>query len=390
MKKMSMETRREVVERARRRYRRAGRRYRRVLIEELRRVCGYERKYAIKVLTGNRPGPGARPHRGRGRVYGAEEEKILQELWRRSDYPCGKRLVTVVELWLPAYERRYGAVEESVKRRLKRMSPATMDRRSAPWRCRLKKRRGGTKPGSLLRSQIPVRCGTWDIDRPGYLEADSVDHGGETTEGSYLHSLTFTDIHSGWTEQAAIWNKGAAAVLDRLREIEQQLPFPLLGFDSDNGGEFLNHHLYRYLGGRTLPVGFTRSRSYHQNDNAHVEQKNWSKVRLLLGYERYDNPELVPVVHGLYRGPWRLLQNLFQPVMKLRRKVRSGARVRKCHDRPQTPAQRLLAWPELADDQRQLLQNLMDTLDPLALVDQVDAQLRSIRTLLRQARRHVA
>jgi hypothetical protein len=390
MKKMSIETRREVLERARRRYRRAGRKHRGALIEEVCGVCGYEQKYAIKLLTGNRPGPGARPHRGRGRVYGAEEEEILRELWRRSDYPCGKRLVAMVELWLPGYEQEYGAVAAPVKRRLERMSPATMDRRTAPWRCRLKKRRGGTKPGSLLRSQIPVRCGNWDIDRPGYLEADSVDHGGETTEGSYMHSLTFTDIFSGWTEQAAVWNKGATDVLHRLREIEQQLPFPLLAFDSDNGGEFLNHHLHRYLTGRSVPVGFTRSRSYHQNDNAHVEQKNWSKVRQLLGYERYDNPELVPVVHDLYRGPWRLLQNLFQPVMKLRRKVRSGARVRKRYDRPQTPAQRLLAWPDLADEKREQLQKMMATLNPFVLARQVQRDLQTIRTLLRQARRHVA
>jgi len=315
---------------------------------------------------------------------------VIGQLWRRSDYPCGKRLVAVLRLWLPSYERRYGALEPSVRENLERVSPATLDRLTAVWRIALRMRRGGTKPGSLLRSQIPVQYGTWKVDRPGYLEADVVEHGGASASGDYLHSITCTDIYSGWVEQAVVWNKGASQVLARIREIEQDLPFPLLGFDCDNGAEFLNHHLWRYLRRRPDPVAFTRSRAYHKNDNAHVEQKNWSKVRLLLGYERYDRPELLAPVQELYRHAWRLLQNFFQPVLKLQRKERRGARLYKRYDQPQTPAERLLAWPGLATDKRLWLEQLQRTLDPISLQEQVMRQQQYIRRLLQKRRRNAA
>jgi hypothetical protein len=241
-----------------------------------------------------------------------------------------------------------------------------------------------------LRTQIPVRCESWDIDRPGYLEADTVDHGGESTAGDFMRSITYTDIYSGWTEQAAIWNKSATTVLAQTRQIEQALPFPLLGFDADNGGEFLNYALWRYFQQRGRPIQFTRSRAYHKNDNAHVEQKNWTKVRLLLGYARYDQPELVELVQQLYRQSWRLLQNLFQPLMKLHHKQRHGSHVKKIYDRPQTPAQRLLAWPGLSAQQRQQLRQLQTTLDPITLSEAVNSQLQRIRRQLREGHRDAA
>jgi hypothetical protein len=390
MATMSMRSRQEVVARLRGKYQRAGLAYRRKLVDELCSVCGYERKYAIKVLRGNRPGPRGRSRGGSQPQYGPCEASLAAGIWKLADYPCGKRLVAALSLWLPAYCERHPELSRKVIGRVERASAATLDRLLAPQRVRLQRRRGGTKPGRLLRTQIPVRCESWNLDQPGYLEADTVDHGGQTTEGDFMRSITYTDIYSGWVEQAAIWNKSAAAVLVQTRAIEKDLPFPLLGFDSDNGGEFLNHALWRYLRQRRCPVDFTRSRPYRKNDNAHVEQKNWTKVRQLLGYARYDRPDLVGLVQELYRNEWRLLQNFFQPLMKLQSKQRRGARVVKRYDRAQTPAQRLLAWKGLAADQRQRLRHLSQTLDPIALTEAVNRKLQTIRRLLRENARHVA
>ena len=387
---MSMQSRQDVVQRLRAKYARAGVRYRRQLITEACSVCGYERKYAIKVLSGNRPGPRGQQRGGGRRRYGPAEAALVAALWRLGDYPCGKRLVAMIPLWLPAYEAHHGQQPARVCARVRAASAATLDRLLVPVRARVRRGRGGTRPGSLLRTQIPVRCESWNVDRPGYLEADTVAHGGSSGSGDFMHSLTLTDIFSGWTEQAALWNKGAPQVVERTRSIEAALPFPLLGFDCDKGSEFLNHHLVAYFGQRPRGVQFTRSRAYHKNDNAHVEQKNWSKVRQLLGYARYDQPELVALVQDLYRNEWRLLQNFFHPVMKLVQKQRRGSRVVKTYDRPQTPAQRLLAWAELAPEQRAWLQQQQHALDPLALAATVQRKLQRLRRILMEGSRDAA
>ncbi len=390
MSAMSMPSRQEVVERLRRKYRKAGRGYRRKLLGELCSVCGYDRKYAIKVLNGSRPGPQGRRRGGSQPVYGEAEGKVAAGIWKLGDYPCGKRLVAMLPLWLPAYEARHRNVDPGVLEKLKGASAATLDRLLGPYRAKVLRRRGGTKPGRLLRTQIPVRCEHWPIDQPGYLEADTVDHGGASSEGDFMRSLTLTDIYRGWVEQAAIWNRSSSQVLARLREMEPELPFALLGFDSDNGGEFLNYALLRYFRQRPRPVEFTRSREYRKNDNAHVEQKNWTKVRQLLGYGRYGRAELVEPVQDLYRSEWRLLQNFFQPVMKLKSKERDGGRVHKRYDRPQTPAQRLLAWKGLALDKRTWLEQMHQRLDPIALTEAVNRKLQLIRRLLREGSREAA
>lgn len=380
---MSMKSRREVVDRLRGMYLRAGRIGRERFLDQLCQLCGYERKYATKVLGGKRPGPRGMPQGGARPRYTDQERQVVRQIWQWGDYPCGKRLASMIPLWLPAYERRQEVLSTEVRERVLAISPASLDRMLARDRARVQTHRGTTKPGRLLRSQIPVRCESWDTRRPGYLEADTVDHGGNTTAGSYMHSITYTDIYSGWVEQAAIWNKGAAGVLSRTRQIEAELPFVLLGFDSDNGGEFINHHLWRHFVGRKEPVEFTRSREYRKNDNAHVEEKNWTKVRQLLGYQRYDNPELVELVHELYRNEWRLLQNFFIPVMKLQEKSRDGAKVHKRHDKAKTPSQRLLAWKGLAADKRAWLLRMSANLDPVQLTEAVNVRLRKIRSVLR-------
>jgi hypothetical protein len=390
MATMSMQSRKEVVKEMVRKYRRAGREYRRKLVGELCSVCGYERKYAIKVLTGNRPGPRGLRRGGGRRLYDEQVAQVAAAIWKPADYPCGKRLAAMLPLWLPAHEARCGRLNEALRARVLQASPATLDRLLEKHRARLPKRRGGTKPGRLLRTQIPIRCESWKVDGPGWLEADTVDHGGPSTAGDFMRSVTYTDIFSAWIEQTAIWNKSGAAVLERTRQIEKDLPFPILGFDSDNGGEFINHALVRFFGQRVRPVYFTRSRSYRKNDNAHVEQKNWTKVRQLLGYARYDNPELVELVDDLYRNEWRLLQNFFQPVMKLEKKERHGSRVKKRYGEPQTPAQRLLNWKGLGMEKKTWIETLQRTLDPISLSEAVNRKLQVIRRILREGVRHAA
>jgi len=388
---MSMGSRREVVDRLRSMYGRAARKGRMRFLDQLCQLCGYERKYAIKVLGRKRPGPRGMTQGGARPQYTDQERRVVRQIWIWGDYPCGKRLASMIPLWLQAYERREGVLSQEVRKKVLAISSASLDRLLARDRAKAQTHRGTTKPGRLLRSQIPVRCESWDTNRPGYLEADTVDHGGDSTAGSYMHSITYTDIYSGWIEQAAIWNKGAAGVVGRTRQIEAELPFVLLGFDSDNGSEFINYHLWRHFVGRREPVEFTRSREYRKNDNAHVEEKNWTKVRQLLGYQRYDQPELVELVHDLYRNEWRLLQNFFIPVMKLQEKRRDGAKVHKRYDDAKTPAQRLLAYRGLAADKRTWLLHMQATLDPVQLTDAVNVRLKKIKLALRYgAKRKVA
>jgi len=273
---MSKELKRDWLPKLQARYGRRNREGKSRMLDDLCSDYEYERKYAIKLLSGGLIPAAGRVHPGPERRYGTIQP-VVQYIWLKAEQPCGKRLVPILRQWLPYYERRFERLSPQQRRLVGQISAATLDRLLAPARAQQVGRgRGGTKPGSLLRSEIPIRTGTWDLSRPGYLEADSVAHCGASLAGDFIWSLTYTDILSGWTEGGAVWNKGASGVLAATREVEERLPFALLGFDSDNGGEFLNHHLWTYMRERPVAVEFTRSRAYHSDDNAHVEQKNWT------------------------------------------------------------------------------------------------------------------
>jgi hypothetical protein len=219
------------------------------------------------------------------------------------------------------------------------------------------------------------------------MEADTVAHCGNSLEGNFIWSLCFTDLATGWTELRAVWNKGAHGVMEAVREMEKKLPFAILGFDCDNGSEFLNHHLWRYFARRKEPVRFTRSRPYHKNDNAQVEQKNWTHVRCLLGYDRLGGKELLGPINALYRGAWALYHNHFCPSMKLKEKRRQGARQIKRHDAPKTPYQRLLESGALEEEKREALQQQHAQLNPFALKRQIEASLKEIQRTVRASKR---
>jgi hypothetical protein len=255
---------------------------------------------------------------------------------------CGKRLAPFLDELVPALEAE-GAVQvdPTVRALLLQMSAATIDRRLRPFRLQQRRGLGTTKPGTLLKQQVPIQTYTpWDEQRVGFVEIDLVAHCGTTTAGHYVNTLTLTDVASGWTECAAVWGKGQAAVCGALEQLRLRLPFPLLGIDSDNGSEFLNAHLVRWCAQEQLT--FTRSRPYWKNDQAHVEQKNWSVVRRLLGYDRYETEATCAALQRVYAA-LRLWTNHWQPVFKLIGKERTGARVRKQYDRAQTPYRRVLA-----------------------------------------------
>ena len=233
-----------------------------------------------------------------------------------------------------------------------------------------------------LRNQIPIRTHNWDISQPGFMEADTVAHCGNSLAGDFIWSLTLTDIHTGWTECRATWNNGATGVIQQIKNIEASLAFELKGFDCDNGSEFLNHHLVRYFSNHKPKVKFTRSRPYKKNDNAHVEQKNWSYVRQLLGYDRLDNPKLVELINRLYANQWSLYQNHFCPTLKLLEKKRINSKYYKKYETPQTPYQRLMLSSHISDDNKKALNNLHQTLDPFVLKRQIDRQLKAIFKLV--------
>ncbi len=358
------------------RYQRVGRRFKNKILDEFCAVCGYTRKYAIGLLS--RQPRHRRKKPGPRRRYDGAVLAPLKTIWRASEQLCSKRLKAALPLWLPFYEQEYGALAEPVRQKLLQISAATIDRllkKERAWR------RGkglcGTRPGGLLKHQIPIRTDNDDVDRPGFLEADTVAHCGNSLAGDFIWSLTFTDIFCQWTENRAVWNKGAQGVLHQVQDVEADLPFELLGFDVDNGSEFLCHHLWRYLLDRPRPVPLTRSRPYRKNDQAHVEQKNWTHVRQLLGYQRLEQPELVPLLNELYRT-WGRLHNFFCPNLKLLSKTRKGARTIRKYSPPQTPYQRLMQSEHLSQAQKQKLQARFQQLNPLRLKQEIEQKLKTV------------
>ena len=369
-----------------RRYRGASRQEKGRILEEFCRVCGYNRKYAIRKLSG--PPPGSKPRvrrRGvRGPHYGSRVVSILRGVWEAAGYPWSVRLKVMVPLWMP-WIRRHFRVSPEMERQLLSISARQMDRRLGKSKRHLKRRfYGRTKPGTLLKHHIPIRTDNWDVTVPGFGEVDLVSHSGSSGDGRFAYSLNFTDIHTAWVETEAILGKGSQTVREALEEIRERLPFPLRGIDSDNGSEFINDCLWTYC--KDLKIQFTRGRPYKKDDNAHIEQKNWTHVRKLLGYVRYDTPAAVAAIHALYRQELRLLQNLFLPSVKLRRKTRVGARVRRHYDAPQTPLDRVRACPEADPSRVAELVALRTRLDPFTLAQTIDRKLEQIFALSTPAR----
>ena len=381
---MVLQSRREYLEAIGKRYRKAARKEKSIILGEFCAVCGYNRKYAIRLLKkkslpalSRKPGPVS--------IYAKEQLLVpLKKIWFATDQMCSKKLKAAIPLWLPFYEGEYEPLLPDARQKLLAMSPATIDRLLKPLRALYKKGRCSTKPGTLLKNQIPIKTHNWDVTRPGYFEADTVAHCGNSMAGDFVFSLTFTDIFSGWTENRAVWGKGSQGVLGQIRNIEERIVFPILGFDCDNGSEFLNHHLVKYFTDRPkAPVQFTRSRPYRKNDNAFVEQKNWTHVRQLLGYDRFDNSALVPVINDLYINEWCLFTNYFCPTLKLKEKLRINSRYCKKYEPPQTPYQRLIDSKDVSDGAKKTLEAVYNSLNPFKLKRKIDDKLKAVFHIVR-------
>ena len=368
------------LEQLKRRYLQRGKEGKGRLLDEFCDQYGYERKYAIKLLGGSLSAPRNRSRPGPERKYQPVQE-VIERIWLSAEQLCGKRLAPALALWLPHYHRHYGRLLPCQKKLLGQVSPATLDRLLAESKSRTLRGLSGTRPGTLLRHQIPIQGEVWDEKRLGFLEADSVAHCGSSLAGNFIWSLVYTCLASTWTEGRAVWNKGSQGVLEQTKDVEKSLPFAILGFDFDNGTEWLNWTLIRYLQVRLKPIRLTRSRPYHKDDNAHVEQKNWMWPRQLLGYSRLEDPACVERINTLYKEVWGPLHNFFLPSMKLKAKRREGSRWIRQHDEPQTAYQRLLASKALTKKERSRLRDWRESLDPFRLATEVEAQLKPILRL---------
>jgi hypothetical protein len=375
---MSQKTKKEVMERLRRFYAKAGPDYKRQLLDQAIKLFGYHRKAAIRALRA-KPAPRRGPAvlLGRPREYSSEQLlPVLKPIWFAALQPCGQRLHALLPEWLPAYEADHHRIDADVREALLAASPRTLDRLVSPLRSKAG-RRGGTRPGSLLRQSIPIR-GAWEEEGPGWVEVDTVALCGGTLDDRHLWMLDAVDIRTDWTEQRALENRGQHCTLAQIRDLEASLPFALRGLDSDNGGEFINHHLVQYLHQRKKPVLLTRARPYHKNDNAHVEQRNWTHVRQHFGYERYDNPAVAPLINALCKGALGQLLNHFLPTQKLVEKRRKDNRITRVYGPAQTPYSRVLEAGEVSARKKTELKALHASLNPFQLRRDIEGQKKEI------------
>jgi hypothetical protein len=361
---------REYLGRMRERYERASRVEKGPLLDEVCEVTGYHRKAVIRRLR--RPEPRRRRRRpGAPLRYSAEVVAALQAIWTAAGYPWSVRLKALLPAWLP-WARKRLHVTPPIEEALRRISPRQIDRRLQASKRQIAKRLyGRTKPGTLLKHHIPVQTARWNVTMPGFTEIDLVSHSGSCADGEFVHSLNLTDIHTTWVETRAVMGKGQTRVCAALDMLKGQLPFPLRGIDSDNGSEFINDHVYRYCHNRRIQ--FTRGRPYKKDDNAHIEQKNWTHVRKLVGYLRYDSPAALEALNALYADV-RLMQNLWLPSVKLIKKTRVGSRLRRQYDAPQTPFERVRACTEADATKVAALTQIRTTLDPFALAARIEQQ----------------
>jgi len=368
------------------RYRTASRKERTAILDEFVRTTGYHRKHATALLNGKRKRVKHIVRRPRSTVYDAGIVSPLLVLVDLFDGISSKRLRVAMDVELPRlYEAGTLQVSQEVYRKLMTISPASIDRLLAGWRPQIRKSRGFTKPGTLLKHQIPIRTwADWTEDQPGFCEMDLVDHsGGRIIPGAdHAWTLCFTDVKTTWTECVATPNKAQVHVFAAICRARERLPFPLLGIDSDNGTEFINDQLHRYC--LAEEITFTRGRAGKKNDSAHAEQKNWSVIRRAVGYYRYDTSEQLDLLNRLY-AVMHYYVNFFLPVMKLEEKTRVGSKARRIHDKPQTPYARVLASPDVSEEHRAELRQTYALLDLIDLRRQInELQTAILDTVLTQ------
>ena len=380
---MSQRTRVEVLTKLRWRYRSAGAQHKRKLLDQAQELLGYHRKAAIRALRAPTVVRGPRIITGRPVLYDPGVLlRWLRPIWAATDYACGRRLVAMLPEWVPAYEQHERRLPGEVREKLLMASGRTLDRLLEPLRGQ-GAGRALTRPGTLLRQQIPIRGSVWEEGKAGWLEVDTVALCGGSVAGEFVWMVDGVDYATTWVEVRAMWGRGQAGTLAALQDVEGSLPFDLLGLDSDNGGEFLNHHVVSWLQKRKRPVFMTRSRPYKKDDNAHVEQKNWTHIRQCFGYERHDNPEVVEPINALVKGAYGQLLNYFHASLKLEGKERKEGRVRRIYGAAQTPLARVLASAQVMPQTKRRLEGEKAQLNPFALKQEVARSLKEIAAMRR-------
>ena len=363
------------------RYQKAKKKEKVMILDEFTQITGYNRCYASQIL-GKRKILGYvkidgekikyvqdhhKSRRKRNRYYDQDVLLALKKIWKEADYICSKRLAPFLSEFIPVLEKHKEIkITQEVREKLFSISAATIDRLLADIRKKQQiKGRSTTKPGSLLKKNIPVRTySQWDNTKPGFFEVDLVSHDGGLLRGDFIQSLNFTDIATGWDEMIAVKNKAQKWVFAGIKEIRKKISLSMLGFDSDNGSEFINHHLIRYC--EEQHITFTRSRPYRKNDSCYIEQKNWSVIRRTVGYGRYDTDKELCILNKLY-SYLRLYVNFFQPVRKLVQKERIGSRIKKRYDVAKTPYHRVLSCPDISEEIKMKLERQYAMLNPSEL-----------------------
>jgi hypothetical protein len=374
---MSLKSKNELVEAVQPRYLKAGKVEKQRILDEFTCATGYHRKHAIRVLKNRVARRKRRKRTGYRTIYRGEVVQVLEQIWEIYGRLCSKRLQPFLPEAIRVLERcQEIQLSNEAKELLLKISSASIDRCLRPVRIRSWQGLSTTKPGSLLKSLIPVRTFTeWDEECPGFLEIDLVAHCGNTTEGQFLCTLTCTDLCTGWTEVTGLLHRSQETVSEAVRRMRQRLPFPLLGIDSDNGGEFINDLLYRYC--LDEHITFTRSRPYQKNDQAHVEQKNWSVVRHTVGYDRWETQEELVLLESIY-DDLRLYINFFQPSLKLIAQERIDKKTRKRYDTAKTPYQRVLERQDISLETKARFAYLYLQLNPAKLRRQIDQKIAKL------------
>ena len=381
---MSKMSKREYIIQLKKKYWPARKKVKTQLLNDFCDFTRYSRKYALQLLNNPLPAKWKR-YRTRRKIYGQEVIDPLLVLWRAANEICGERFQPFMPTLLSKLiEQREIAVSPKIQAKLLHISLGTVKRVIRKTKRRSKiKIKGTTKPGSILKKQIAIRYGRWTNTDPGWCETDTVAHCSDDISGEFIYSLDVVDICSGWSEQAAIWGKGKMATKEQMDVIRKRLPFKLLGLDPDNGSEFINWQMLRYC--KKNGINLTRSRPYKKNDNAHVEQKNYTAIRQLVGYHRLDKRGQQDILNDLYAKEWRLYLNFFQPTLKLKEKIKDieTKKTKKKYFEAKTPYQRLLEHPKVSQEQKDMLKSVYRDLNPITLQAEIRRKLELLRRTLR-------
>jgi len=374
---MSLKSKQELVEVVRPRYWKAGKVEKQKILDEFTCATGYHRKHAIRVLKNRISRTRRRKRTGYPSIYQGEVVQALEQIWEIYGHLCSKRLQPFLPEAIRVLERcQEIEFSAETKELLLKISSASIDRCLRPLRLTTRHGLSTTKPASLFKNLIPVRTFTeWDEEQPGFLEIDLVAHCGNTTEGQFLCTWTCRDLCTGWTDVTGLLHRSQEAVAEAVCRMRQRLPFPLLGIDSDNGGEFINDLLYRYC--LDEKITFTRSRPYQKNDQAHVEQKNWSVVRHTVGYDRWETEQELALLESIY-DDLRLYINFFQPSLKLIAKERIGNKTIKRYDTAKTPYQPVLERQDISFKVKAHLAHLYVQLNPAELRKRIDQKIAQL------------